>query len=40
MFYGVFELLMQRNGKKNNIKIEGKNDWNLFFPSTFLAKSF
>jgi hypothetical protein len=37
VFYGVFELLMQRNGQKRDKKVEGKNDRKkMFFPSTFL----
>jgi hypothetical protein len=41
-FYGVFGLLMQRNGqKRDNKKSMGKDERKKrFFPSTFSAKSF
>jgi hypothetical protein len=41
-FYGVFGLLMQRNGQKSDKKeLMGKDDRkNVFFFSTFSAKSF
>jgi hypothetical protein len=40
-FYGVFGLLMQRNGQKRDKKVDGKRRQEKdFFSSTFSAKSF
>jgi hypothetical protein len=40
VFYGVFELLMQRNGQKRDKKIEGKNieGKSFFSPQPFCKK--
>jgi hypothetical protein len=37
VIFGVFELLMQRNGRKrDNIKSKGKDKKQVFFPLLFL----